>query len=343
MRVLLYSPAFKPSIGGLETVVAMLAENLTRFGVDVVVITTTSAPERDCEPYRVVRQPSASTLLRWTRWCDVYYQANVSLRGLWPLLFLRRPWVVSHHSWYRRTDGRVAWQDRIKKRLLYRAAASISVSSAIAGGLGTPSIVVPNAYRDELFRRIPGIVPERDLIFVGRLVSDKGADLLLEALALLREQGQRASLTVVGSGPEEPALRAQIAALDLDEQVALVGPLPHRELVPTLNRHRILVVPSRYEEPFGIVALEGIACGCVVVASEGGGLPEAIGPCGVTFPNGDVPALADRLQEVLGSPDLRARLRARAAEHLAEHSRGAIALRHLEILRSTLSTHGRSR
>ena len=320
MKILFYSPAFLPHVGGLELNVANLATRFQTAGNEVVVVTKTAGAEPDAFPFRVVRQPSALELLRWTRWCDVFHQANVSLRGLWPLLLVRRPWVVSHHSWYCRTDGRIVWQDRLKRYLLRFAAASISVSRAMADDLETPSTVIPNPYRDDLFRRLPGIERDGELVFVGRLVSDKGVDVLLDALALLAAEGLRPRLAVIGEGPELPALREQARRLGLGEQVGLLGTRTGEDLVEALNRHRILVVPSRYNEPFGIVALEGIACGCVVVGSEGGGLKEAIGPCGETFRNGDAAALARILSRLLRHPETHRDYLQGAEAHLALHT-----------------------
>jgi len=328
MRMLFSSPAFLPSVGGLEIVVALLARELTRLGHEVVVVTKTPGPGQEEGPYAVVRRPSAGRLLRLTRWCHVFFQANVSLRGLWPLLPIRRPWVVSHHSWYCRTDGRIAWQDRVKRRLLRYARASIAVSRAMAAALPVPSIVIGNPYRDDLFRRLPGVERSRDLAFLGRLVSDKGVDVLLDALARLGADGLRPNLTVIGAGPERAALEAQAAGLGLAPQVAFAGARSGEELVALLNRHRILAVPSRYNEPFGVVALEGIACGCAVVGSAGGGLPEAMGPCGRTFPNGDAAALAGVLGELLRSPASVATLLRQAPEHLAAHSAARVAERY---------------
>ncbi|HJX28641.1 MAG TPA: glycosyltransferase family 1 protein, partial [Thermoanaerobaculia bacterium] len=111
MKILHYSPAFLPHIGGLELNVANLAARLHCLGHEVTVVTQTASAAPDDFPFRVVRRPSAPELLRWIIWCDVFFQANISLRGLWPLLLVRRPWVVSHHSWYRRTEGGIAWQD----------------------------------------------------------------------------------------------------------------------------------------------------------------------------------------------------------------------------------------
>lgn len=332
MKLLVYSPAFLPRIGGLEINVAQFAAEMVRLGCEVVVVTETPGEDPDGFPYPVVRRPGARELLRWTRWCDLYYQANVSLRGLWPLLFVRRPWAVSHHSWYCHGDGRIAWQDRLKRFLLRFAAVSISVSEGIANDLETPSIVIPNPYRDHLFRILPDEPRERDLVFLGRLVSDKGVDVLLDALGQLAGRGLRPNLTIIGDGPEAPRIREQVARLGLGGQVELLGIRTGEELVRWLNRHRILVIPSRYNEPFGIVALEGIACGCAVVGSRGGGLPEAIGPCGRIFRNGDAEHLAAVLAELLADPAQQATFQAQAPRHLAEHAAERIARLYFEAL-----------
>jgi glycogen(starch) synthase len=332
MRLLLYSPAFLPHIGGLEIKVACLAEEFQRLGQEVVVISKTPNPQPDDFPFPVVRRPSSGELLRWARWCDVFFQFNVSLRGLWPLLLVRRSWVVSHQSWYRQADSRIAWQDRLKRFLLRWAAASISISPAIAEDLGTPSVIIANSYRDNLFRVIPGIERTGDLAFAGRLVSDKGVDLLLEAFARLTRQGLTPRLVVIGDGPEAPCLREQAQRLGIAERVDFLGTRTGEELVGLLNRHPILVVPSRYNEPFGIVALEGIACGCVVVGSEGGGLKDAIGLCGPTFRNGDVDNLTDVLKHLLQYPESRVEYRAHAEAHLARHASAHVAAAYLRTI-----------
>ena len=337
MKILFYSPAFLPRVGGLEINVANMAERFQRAGHEVAVVTTTPGDGPDGFPYQVVRRPSARELLRWTRWCDVYHQANVSLRGLWPLLLVRRPWVVSHHSWYCRTDGRVAWPDRLKRYLLRFAASSISVSQAVADDLETPSTVIPNPYRDDLFRRLPGVERAGDLVFVGRLVSDKGVDVLLDALALLAAEGLRPGLAVVGEGPERSRLEERAGRLGIEGQVEFLGTLKGEDLVVALNRHRILVVPSRYNEPFGIVALEGIACGCVAVGSAGGGLKDAIGLCGETFRNGDAADLARILGRLLRHPEAHEEYLRHAEAHLAAHTTDGAAAAYLREMERTLA------
>jgi glycosyltransferase involved in cell wall biosynthesis len=98
-----------------------------------------------------------------------------------------------------------------------------------------------------------------------------------------------------------------------------------------LNQHQILVVPSKYDEPFGVVALEGIACGCAVIGSNGGGLPEAIGPSGITFPNADIGALENAMERLLTRPEERERLIAAGPKHLTQFQPRLVAQRYREL------------
>ena len=154
-------------------------------------------------------------------------------------------------------------------------------------------------------------------------------DTLIDALQRLSERGLRPGLTVIGAGPERETLTQQAKTAGVAEQVRFVGGIQGAPLAAELARHRVMVAPSRCEETFGIVALEGLACGCLPVVSERGGLPEAIGGHGFTFPNGNAEALADRLQEILGDM-ARARLRLAGVEnHLSRCRARVVAERYL--------------
>ena len=323
MNVLLCSVPFSPSVGGIESVAALLAEGLPALGHRVVLLTRTPAAQPDRLPYRVVRQPGARALLQWLRWCDVVLHNNLSLRWAWPLPLLRRPWLVAHHTWIPR-EGTGSVAGRAKHAVL-RHAHNVAASSALADGLALPCAVIPNPYADDCFRRIPEVGRSRDLVFVGRLVSDKGVSVLLEALSLLRERGLRPGLTLVGSGPEEPALRRQAERLGLQPQVTFAGRLERDALALVLNAHRLLVVPSTWQEPFGLVVLEAMACGCVPVVARSGGLPEAVGEAGVVVPRGNPAALADAMAGLLADEPALDRLRGRAAGQLARHRRDSVA------------------
>ena len=331
MRILVYSPAFYPGIGGIETLVDILAREFIRQGHEVKLVSQVPGDDsKKTFPFQVIRRPAPRELLSLTRWCDVFFQPQMSLKGLWPLLIARKPWVVAHNAWYERADGSLGWQDYLK-HFCSRFATGISVSEAVAAHVSTPSQVIPNTYREDVFRLQPAINREKDLVFLGRLVSAKGVDVLLDALAELKRQGLTPSLTVIGQGPEEKNLRKQAKQCGIEEQVVFAGATFDDELARLLNSHKILVVPSRWQEPFGIVALEGIACGCVVVGSEGGGLKDAIGECGVTFPNGDVGALTRALKELLLMRDGLNEFRAHAEAHLARHRTEKVATEYLKV------------
>lgn len=340
MKILIHSPAFLPQLGGLEITTASLARGLVESGDEVVVVTQTPNDGDEDEPYRVFRNPSPLSLLRSVRWSDIVLHQNLSLRGFWPLLAVRRPLVISHHSWYRRVTGERGLRDRLKRAVVRHAAGSIAVSAAIAADLDSPAVVVENGYRDELFHLDVATIRDRELLFVGRLVSDKGVDLLLRALGILSSQGNRPRLVLVGEGPEREPLERLSLELGISRQVEFLGALRDEALAAVYRRHLVLVVPSRYEEPFGVVALEGIASGCVVVGSRGGGLPQAIGQCGLTFPNGDVESLATAIQSLLGNSEERTRRLAGAPEHLAKHGRGAMVEGYRAVLSAAVGRGG---
>lgn len=337
MRILLCTVPFAPSVGGIETVSALLAREFVALGHDVTVVTQTPGRAADDDCLRVLRRPSAAVLLRAVRRADVVFHNNVSLRLAWPLVLAGRPWVVAHHVWIPR-DGRAGAAGRAKRGVL-RYATNVAVSRAVAAALPVPATLIPNPYDDRLFGPRPDVARTLDLVFLGRLVSDKGLDLLLRALARLRALGTRPSLTVIGSGPEESALRTLARDLAVDAQVAFAGALRGEALVRRLNAHRILVVPSTWEEPFGVVVLEGLACGLVPVVAASGGLPEAAGPCGTVVPKGDAGALAAAIALALDDRALARRLGDACSAHLARHAPRSVALAYLDVLQTAVA-HG---
>ncbi|MDB6041041.1 MAG: glycosyltransferase family 1 protein [Verrucomicrobiales bacterium] len=314
----------------------MLASEFCKSGHEVRIVTSTPAIEKDDFPFKIIRRPRPLVLLRSLAWCDVYFHNNISLQTVWPLLFLRRPWVVVHHTWIARPDGSLGFRDRLK-RMAIKFATNISVSSAIAAKLPVKSAVIQNSYRDDLFIRYANDQRSKELAFVGRLVSDKGVDLLVEAMGLLKKQGLEPRLTVIGSGVELEALKTLARDKRVSAQIDFVGVKTGKALVELLNEHLVLVVPSRWQEPFGLVALEGIACGCVVVGSSGGGLKDAIGSCGVTFQNGNVAELASILRRFLLRPEELDVYRVGAKKHLEAHQRSVVAQAYLQVFEKVLA------
>ncbi len=336
MKILIYSRAFYPSTGGIETMISILAHEFTRLGHEVKVVTQISDNNHKVFPFEIVRCPNMVTLFQLTRWCDIYFQASISLKGLWPLLFIKKTWIANHHYWYSDEEGKFRWQNWLKNYVT-KYAVSICVSNATAERIPAKSIVIHNAYNKDIYYEMPEIKKEKKLVFLGRLVSDKGVDLLINSLNLLKKTKQLTPhLTIVGTGPEEKHLKHLASTSNISEQIEFIGYQSSDEVRKLLNAHKILVIPSLKGESFGIVALEGIACGCVVVSSDFGGLNEAVGNCGLTFPNGDINALTNCLADLLTNPEKISNLRKNRLKHLEEHTPERIAKEYLKVLENVL-------
>ena len=308
----------------------ILAEEFGMAGHQVMVITQTDNEVERESKYDVVRLPSLQQFLQLLRWSDVCLYASVSLRGLSPMMIVQRPFVISHQTIYN-SPARFSVGVQLKKAVT-RFARNICCSQSVQSHIPGPSVVIPNTYRSDIFKEYDDVIKDLDIVFVGRLVPDKGALDLLNALGELAKAGVRPQLSIVGDGPDMGAITRRVAELDLEGQLKLMGTKQGVDLARFVARHRIMVMPSRWAEPFGIVALEGIACGCVVVGTDRGGLPEAIGPCGLTVPSADSAAMARALKSLLEDDDLRARYRSCAPSHLAHHSRAIVARRYLKVL-----------
>lgn len=330
MRILMTTPYFSPSLGGIETVAECLANEFVALGHEVVVATSTRDDDGLERSYRVLRAPSILALVRETLRADAILQSQISLRLGLPSLLLRRPTVIAHHMWTPRI-GPGALVGKIKHALLHLAD-NVAVSSAMAKSLAVPCAIIPNPYQNTLFAKASHTSPKRDLVFLGRLIEDKGLGVLIEALAILSQRGVRPSLTVIGSGPAEVLHRRQVENCDLTAQVEFTGPLRGAQLQECLSAHRVLVAPSVWDEPFGIVVLEGLALDLIPVVSDAGGLPEAVGRCGPVVARGNPLALAESVNALLANEKLRSEFAAFRAAHLAAHTPRSIAERYLGAL-----------
>jgi glycosyltransferase involved in cell wall biosynthesis len=150
----------------------------------------------------------------------------------------------------------------------------------------------------------------RGILFAGALTRGKGVDVLLEAATHLQP---RASLTLVGDGPQRGELERETRRLGLTERVRFVGSVSHRELGRHLAEAECVVVPSRSPETFGLVGLEALARGTPVVASAVGGTSEWLRheENGLAVPSGDPVALAGAIERLLADPAWASELGAR--------------------------------
>lgn len=153
--------------------------------------------------------------------------------------------------------------------------------------------------------------------FTGRTGIEKAPDLLYEAADRLASEGLRFEIQICGSNHwdhfEMDAYQARLAELAgrLEARGVAVHRLGHvarPDLPAAMRRAAVHVTPSRWDEPFGLSTLEGMATGLATIASRTGGTPEVVGDAGLMFERDDVAGLAERLREVIGDPRRREQL-----------------------------------
>ena len=150
------------------------------------------------------------------------------------------------------------------------------------------------------------------IAYAGQLIPEKGVLTLLQAFRNLPEETE---LTIAGQGPQEPELRAYCHNAGLD-RVRFVG---HISTVAGLFAGSdVVVVPSEWNEAFGLVAAEAMASGAAVIVSDAGGLPEVVGNEGLVFQRGNSVDLENQLRRLIESPELRSDLSKRGRKRAVE-------------------------
>lgn len=159
---------------------------------------------------------------------------------------------------------------------------------------------------------------EKLVLFVGRLVYEKGFQLALEALPGVIDQVENVRFLVAGSGTHEDELKAQAQRLGLSEYGSFLGWIGDDVLHSLYRIADLCVVPSIYE-PFGLVALEAMASGCPCIVADTGGLREVVPVgerVGLRFNGGDAVHLSVMIERLLVDEQLRERLVTEASEHV---------------------------
>jgi glycogen(starch) synthase len=174
---------------------------------------------------------------------------------------------------------------------------------------------------------------ERLVLLVGRLVYEKGFHLALDALAQVSKADGGVRFVVAGTGTAEAELRRQAERLGLMARGTFLGWVGDDMLHSLYRVADLCIVPSIYE-PFGLVALEAMACGCLCIVADTGGLREVVpadGTVGLRFPSRDASALGELLGQVLVDDATRARVVAEAREHVLRFDWAEVARRTLSV------------
>jgi glycosyltransferase involved in cell wall biosynthesis len=216
--------------------------------------------------------------------------------------------LLSHRNW----SGRMYLT--LERMLLLRRALYL-FESAYSGEIFRDKIgkpngivrVIHNGVASSEFEPVTLSPDATDLIFIGEFRPVKGIDILIDAIARLHAEGHPVTATLVGSGPDEAALKAQVQRRSLQHAIRFMAAMPARK---ALTLGRIMAVPSRAESlPY--VVLETAAAGKPLVTTNVGGIPEIFGPLSdALIEPGNTGALADAIARALDNPEAATRLAA---------------------------------
>lgn len=215
-----------------------------------------------------------------------------------------------------------------------------------AKGYGGPMAVIPQFGADgDLFQPAS---PRRQrpftIGFVGRIVPQKGVEILLRAAARLQGDWR---LRLVGSGSARDKMETLVQSLGIRGKVEFLGQLPSPALPAEYHRLDALVLPSltasNWKEQFGRVLVEAMASGVPVIGSDSGAIPGVIGTAGLIVPEGDVDRLTQAMQRLMNQPQLRETLARRGRKRfLAHFTHEQIAKATVEVYRAMLNPRGQS-
>jgi glycogen(starch) synthase len=285
---------------------------------------------------------------------DLMHVQCVSCNGYYALMAqreLRLPLVVTAHGERTMDAGRLYQRsplaNRVLRRLLIEAEAITACSRDtlndlehyFGSSLGNRAGVVYNGIRLYDFQgATPYSNPRPYVLAVGRLVPQKGFDVLIRAFAEARLDTH--DLLIAGEGAEQPKLDDLIRELGVTERVKLLGRAERPKAVSLFAGCAFFILPSRLE-PFGIVSLEAMACGKAVVASNVGGVPEVIADnvTGLLVPAENPQVLAAAIKRLANDLDLQRRLGAAGRARAEGADWAAVASEYLTLYRRLLAQH----
>jgi glycogen synthase len=237
------------------------------------------------------------------------------------------PLVVSLHDFHAaekyRETALLGRHLRTANRVVACSAAVMNAACQHLPDLSSKAVVVRNALPMPSLEGMRRAIRRRSkLVFLGRLIPQKGVDVLIEAMALLLTDFPELQLEIAGGGAGRDVIEGQVVALNLSHAVIFRGELPRGDVAAFLFDADIVIVPSRLE-PFGLVALEAAQVGRPVVASAVGGLPEIVleGETGILVPPEDPRELAAAIGTLLKSPSLANELAMKARDRAMSHFR----------------------
>jgi glycogen synthase len=347
MRIMLAPSAYYPHVGGIEELTRQLALTLASRGHDVSVLTNRwpagvarhevlggvdvtrlafplpAARPRNAARFLVAAPGAALALLRHLRGRkpDVIHiigagPQSVYIGALAPLLHARLVFTAQGeftfdaHNVFERSKTMRAGLRRVLRRADAVTACSAYVLESLStlGANRADAIVIPNGVNPDDFASIQKQQSEQPYVLaVGRLVDQKGFDVLIEAIA--SSAAPELDLVIAGEGPVRRELTTRAEELGISERVRFVGAVDRLALAELLAGADVFAFPSR-GEPYGIALLEAMAAGVPSIATRAGGVTEfAEDDVNALLVEPDNPdALAHALARVMSDTALRERL-----------------------------------
>jgi len=370
LKVLLNSHFFYPSLGGLENVSLTLAEGFVANGIECKVITVTPDDGTKKFSFDVIRNPNKKQKIELVKWADVilFNGASMALQP-WVLLY-RKPFVWVHQGYQVSCIDGLGWIDGNKapigvyKSIVYHTklrglkagitgGAKLILRRFIAKNLVTKNVAITTWVQNlqPLPRQVQIYNPfpldqflsdfkdkpqhQYDFVYLGRIVSEKGVSTLLKAFAVLVHQHSvNTNLLLIGDGKWRGKMEDLATDLKISDFVTFAGKKSGPELVESVSKGRIAVIPSEWYEPMGGVALELMAAGKNLIASEYGGLKECVGDAGLTFKNGDSIELAECMSKLLKDHALQAKQRLIGKERVKLFHPSVFVKQYIDLLKS---------
>jgi glycogen(starch) synthase len=217
------------------------------------------------------------------------------------------PTLVTVHSPIRTSEP-----NSLVGRLLCSARWVAAVSEAMLDDvrqllpdLASRSNVIYNGLEAPEIEPAPLPFEEPRLLCIGRVVVDKGFDLAIDAFASIIKRFPRARLVIAGDGVARPELEAQVARLGLEGAVDFAGWVTPEKITELINAATMVLMPSRWREPFGLVALQAAQIARPIVATRVGGIPEIVlhEETGLLVEKDDSAALAKQIAFLLEHPN----------------------------------------
>jgi glycosyltransferase involved in cell wall biosynthesis len=340
MKILLYTPVFFPMVGGMETVAESMAELLTKAGHECRIITPVKH-DNDNYIFAVFRDPIFLKKIKLILWADIVYSNGATLAILPLAKILRKPFVWKHAGYQASCIDGLGWVEGKKSPMtpwrsfifhvyetgiLYaiKGIFKLCIRRFAAKYLVDMNVAITNwvAYRQPfktqvqiynpspLYRfRTPSkeITVNFDFVYMGRLVSEKGLKTLIDAFknVIQKYPERKINLLIIGDGNYRSVLEELVQTNQIENNVKFVGRKIGQELTDLIHSASIAIVPSDWEEPMGIVALELMAAGRNIIVSKNGGLKECVGDAGLLFTNENHIELANCMIEFLDNEKLR--------------------------------------